>query len=296
MATKSLAELKAAFGQQNNSTENTGFWNKFYPFFKMDIDQKAIVRFLPDQDENNTMAFLVENLYHKLTVNGREKTVACLKMFDEPCPCCELSRKYYGNKDEKMGLKFWHKRDYIGQVLVLESPFDYEIKEDENPVRLISLGPKIFKLIREAFASGDLDNIPCDFTNGYDFRIVKSKQGQWADYSMSRFLAKSTPIPEHLLGKVELYDLKQWRYKKIEREQMDAMIEADMTGAAMEADAEESVAGTPTPPIETVVNTPKAGVVASAAPPTAPSGAPAAAAPSAADILKRIRERNAAKG
>lgn len=292
----SLDQLKAAFSKQEAKSDNTGYWDKFYPFWKMELDQTALVRFLPDLDENNPMGFVVENLSHKLTVNGKERTVPCLKMYGESCPCCELSRKYYDEKDEKMGLKFWRRQDFIAQLLVLHSPFEYPHTDDDNPVRLVMLGPKIFKLIQAAFASGDLEDNPTDFVNGYDFRFTKSKQGQWADYTLSKFVPKQSPVPADLLDRMVLNNLADYRTRKIDRATMEAMIQADLNGASYEDKSENGKSSD--------VDTPKPGVNAedlvSSTKPTAAvvsktevNEAPAtdSSASKAEDILARIRNR-----
>lgn len=294
----SLEQLKQAFSKQEAKTENTGYWDKFYPFWKMELDQTALVRFLPDLDKDNPMGFVVENLSHKLTVNGKERTVPCLKMYGESCPCCERSRKYYDEKDEKMGLKFWRRQDFIAQLLVLHSPFEYPHTDDDNPVRMVMLGPKIFKLIQAAFASGDLEENPTDFVNGYDFRFTKSKQGQWADYTLSKFVPKQSAVPQELLDRMELNNLADYRTRRIDRATMEAMIEADLNGASY-----EDKSGDGSTPAS--VATPKAGVNAedlvSSTKPTAAvvSETPAAEASPAGDsssskaddILARIRNR-----
>ena len=287
-----LEQLKAAFSKQEAKSDNTGYWDKFYPFWKMELDQTALVRFLPDQDENNPMGFVVENLSHKLNINGRERTVPCLKMYGESCPCCELSRKYYNEKDEKMGLKFWRRQDFIAQLLVLNSPFDYPHTDEDNPVRLVMLGPKIFKLIQAAFASGDLEHNPTDFVKGYDFRFTKSKQGQWADYTLSKFVPKPSPVPADLLERMELNNLSDYRTRKIDRATMEAMIQADLSGSSFEEKSEDSEASS--------VVTPKAGVNAeelvSSTKPTASvvsetKPASESSSAKAEDILARIRNR-----
>jgi hypothetical protein len=144
-----INQLRAAFSKNSEKTGegNSGFWDKFYPFFKMDFDQVGLFRFLPDLDDNNPLGFIVENKYHELNINGQKKKIACLKMYGESCPCCEHSQKYYNEGNEKMGKVFWRKLDYIAQGIVVNSPFEYPIKADENPVRLISLGIKIYKRI-----------------------------------------------------------------------------------------------------------------------------------------------------
>jgi hypothetical protein len=229
-----FAKLKAAFGKRSEgggSTENNGFWDKFYPFFKMAFDDVAVFRFLPDLDEENPLGFVVENKYHELTINGKKKRVACLTMYGKRCPCCEASQKYYNELgDEKLGKLFWRKIDFVAQGLVISSPFEYEMKPEDNPVRLISLGPKLFKKIESSVLSGDFDVSPTDLVDGYDFRITKSRQGEYAAYDNSEFARRSTPVADATLAKMKLYNLNDFRYGEIPEAQMEAMIEAVLTG------------------------------------------------------------------
>ena len=84
--------------------------------------------------------------------------------------------------------------------------------------------------------------MPYDMINGYNFRINKTKQGEYADYTTSDFARKSTGIPPDLLERIELYDLKNFRYGTIEREQMEAMIEAFLTGRSYEDEKNAALA------------------------------------------------------
>lgn len=226
-----IAQLRQAFSKKSETqNENSGFWDKFYPFYKMELDQTARFRFLPDRDEENPLGFIVENKYHELTINGKKKRLACAKMYGETCPCCELSTKHYNEGDTAMGKTFWRKIDYIAQGVIISSPFDYPVKDDENPVRMISIGPKLYKVIEAKIVKGDMDVLPTDPINGYDFMINKTKQGEYADYTTSDFARRSTPVSEELMARIDLFDLKNYRYAKIEREQMETMIEAFLTG------------------------------------------------------------------
>ena len=239
-----IAALRAAFAKKESEgggEGNSGFWDKFYPFYKMDFDSTVEFRFLPDLDEENPLGFIVENKYHELVINGKKKRIACLKMYGESCPCCEQSQKYYNDNDIDLGKKFWRKIDYVAQGLIIQTPFEYPIKAEENPVRLISVGPKLYKVIEAKIVKGDLDEMPYDMVNGYNFKIYKTHQGEYADYSTSDFARKSTSIPDNLLANLEIYDLKNFRYAKIEREQMEAIIEAFLTGRSYEE--EKTAAG-----------------------------------------------------
>lgn len=295
-----LEQLKAAFAKKSTGSEgNTGFWDKFYPFYKMDTDAIAEWRFLPDLNEDNPLGFMVENKYHELIINGQKKRIACLKMYGEACPCCELSQKNYNEGDTATGKKYWRKIDYIGQGLVVSSPIEYPIKADENPVRMISIGPKLYKKIEAGIVTGDLDAMPYDLAEGYNFRIIKSKQGEYASYDNSEFRRKSSPVPEDQLARIELYDLSKFRYGKIEREAMEAMIEAELTGRTYEDSKggnSTSAASTGNAALDQKIESPKSTVSAeSTSEASTPAATQAGDKPqlSAQDILARLRNRNA---
>lgn len=296
-----INQLRAAFSKKSEgqSEGNTGFWDKFFPFYKMDFDQVTTFRFLPDLNDDNPLGFIVENKYHELMINGKKKRIACLKMYGEACPCCEMSQKYYNEGDQAMGKSFWRKIDYIAQGVIINVPFEYPVKDDENPVRLVSLSTKLYQKVEKAIVSGDLDEMPYDMQNGYDFRIEKSRQGEYADYTNSSFARRSTPVPANLLERIELYDLSKYRYGKIEREQMEAMIEAFLTGKDYDDGKGGSSTQTTQERVDAGASKPmqSADQVLSAATNTAPAAtAPAADAGgekklSPAEILAKLKAR-----
>ena len=302
-----INQLRAAFSkksEEGGGGENAGIWDKFYPFYKMDFDQTSIFRFLPDADESNPLGFIVENKYHELMINGKKKRIACLKMYGEDCPCCDLSTKHYNSGDTAMGKTFWRKIDYIAQGLVVSSAFDFPVNLDENPVRMISIGPKLYKTIEAKIVKGDMDEMPYDMVSGYDFRINKTRQGEYADYSTSDFARKSTPIQDQFLQNLSLYELNKFRYAKIEREQMEAMIQAFLTGKSYGEQGDQSsgdqstgntnldsslTADKPVQNADTVVNTMKADT------PTEPAVAASGAKLTPQEILARLKA-NQSKG
>ena len=302
-----INQLRAAFVKKSSEggEGNAGFWDKFFPFYKIDFDQTVEFRFLPDLDDENPLGFIVENKYHELVINGQKKRIACLKMYGESCPCCEHSQKYYNDGDERLGKAFWRKIDYIAQGLVISCPpnVPHEVKEGENPVRLVSVGPKLYKKVENSIVKGDMDEMPYDMENGYDFRIVKTKQGDYADYSTSDFKRKSTPVAEQYLAHLEMYDLKKYRYGKIERDQMETMIEAFLTGRSYE---EEKKGDAPAAPAQSTgnatldqsINSPKPtqsaeSVVSAAAAATVPA---AGGKLSPQEILAKLKARQQAAG
>ena len=319
----SLQQLREAFQKNQKSSsggETPRRWKLFYPFFKIDFEQRAVFRFLPDNDETNPLAFLVENMTHRLVVNGKQRVVPCLKMYGKKCPCCEMSARYYNEKNETMGLKYYRKLEYIGQGLVNDSPIEWE---DENgnkvksshdilaaggqPVRLISIGPKIYKLIQNAFLSEDseLENAPYELLGGHDFRLRKTKQGEYADYSMSSFSTKPTDVDAEFIDSLVLMNLAEYREPEISVEEMESLLNADLTGSAYNADGETpsnsagaAAASKPSQPAAESNDNPlgaDAKPAKTSKPAAAEASAPAAEDANAkrAALLERIRNRQA---
>lgn len=286
---RSLAELQAAFKSKASTGTSNQNWKLFYPFWKMQEGQTAVIRFLPDVDEDNELSFLVENHSHELVINGEKKTVPCLSMYGEACPICELSRKCYDEKNEEQGKKYYRKKSFIGQVIVMESPIEMDATK---LVKLIDFGPKIYKQIQDGFQSGDLENIPCEFKGGYNFRIKKTKSGQYADYGTSNFAPKQSDLEDEVIAQIELYNLKDYRTAHMPRETIDAMLLAEQTGSSYTADA-------PAPSQAPAAKAAPAQAPAPAATPATPAASVSAEgeqpANPAGDILAQIRARAAAK-
>lgn len=276
MTKKSLADLAAAFASKTTGGSSDNTWRLFFSFWKAPMDSTSVVRFLPDQDEDNPLGFLVENLTHTLVVNGKKETVACLKMYGEECPICALSQKYYDEKDpehnEALGKKYYRKKSYIGQVLVIETPVEHDA---EQPVKLIEFGPAVFKTIQSAFQSGDLENPPYELKGGYNFRIKKTKSGEYASYTTSSFSPKMTDVGDDVLESITLFDLKNYRSPKVGREQLEAMLLADQTGAAVSSDDESDAPAKPTPTAKPAAAKAAVKETADEAPAAAPVNAPA---------------------
>lgn len=284
MSTKrNLDALKSAFSQKASGTGDQS-WKLFYPFWKMPDDTVAVIRFLPDLDEENNLGFLVENLQHELTINGEKKKVPCLAMHGENCPICDLSRKYYDEENPEMGKKYYRKKSYIGQVLVIESPIEHD---QAQLVKLIDFGPAVFKQIQSAFQSGDLEEAPFEMKGGYNFRIKKTKSGQYASYTTSSFAPKQTDVDDDIIEQLQLFDLKEYRTKYVDRATIEAMLIADQTGRAF-SEADESSEDAPAPaaaPVAKAVAKP----VAKAEPePVAETAAPAK---STSSVLQQLRDR-----
>jgi hypothetical protein len=203
----------------------------------MPAGSKVVLRFLPDLNENNPRGFMVEKVVHQLTINGQVKKIPCLSMYDEPCPICALSQKYYKEKDEINGKKYWKNRQYLAQALIIEDPLPADEttgEKHEGKVRMIALGFQIFKIIKAAFSDDELDGVPYDIESGHDF-IIRKTDGKYADYTTgTKFSNRSRPLTDAEIEVAEenMVDLATLLPKNPGAAVVEAMLNAERTGVA----------------------------------------------------------------
>lgn len=248
-----LEQLKAQF-KKNDQREGGGSRpNNYYPFWDMKVGEQAVVRFLPDKNPENPLGFMVEKLMHTLTINGENKSVPCLKMYGEDCPVCKVSGAFYKDegKGSPNGKKYWRKKQHIAQALIIEDPLapNQETGEThEGKVRFLALGYQLFEVIKSAFESGDLDDVPFSFDGGYNFVIKKTQQGEYSTYAISsRFKAKPTPLSAEIVEYVQdnMVDLHTLLPAHPGTEKVESMLEAALTGAEYNASKDGDHSETP---------------------------------------------------
>jgi len=229
-----LEALRRAFAPQ---TQRAGSGN-YYPFFLMKDDEQATIRFLPDNNPENPRLFLVEKLDHRLEINGETKTTPCLSQYGEECPICTVAQRYYKQEgdDSVNGRKYYKKRKYIGQILVVEDPLPVKEGEESNvgKVMYITLGFQIYNVMKQQVDRGFIDALPYDYKNGYDFIIVKSSQGsQYSTYAVgSTFARKARTLDAETIAMVEenIVDLSTLIPANPGVEKTESLLNAALTG------------------------------------------------------------------
>ena len=184
----SLAEIRAKLASMENnkgsSQSSTGGDNAIFPHWNIDEGTSCTLRFLPDEDPNNTF-FWVERQMIRLSFPGVKGgdakpvtvQVPCNEMYGETCPVLTEVRPWFKDASlEDMGRKYWKKRSYIFQGFVTENPLNETAPE--NPIRRFVISPQIFNIIKSALMDPDMENIPTDYVNGTDFRVTKTTKGQ----------------------------------------------------------------------------------------------------------------------
>jgi hypothetical protein len=334
-----LAEIRAKLLSQQTKTETrTSGDNATYPFWNTPENQSSVIRFLPDGDPENVY-FWVERLQIRLPFQGvkgdsdREVIVSvpCMEMFGETCPILAETRPWWKDPSlEQLARRYWKKKTYIFQGFVVHSAFE-EKDPPENPIRRFTITKPIFEIIKSSLMNPEMEDLPIDYINGRDFKLTKTTQGQFANYSTSNWSFKTrslSPDEQTALNKYSLFNLKEYLGKKPTPEEVaiiKEMFQASVEDQAYDPErwgayfkpfglniaTEQRTPATVVPinrapvtsfpkdfvkpgndPDEMVDLAPDvAKAEATFAPPWAPEGVDSAT-PSAADVMARLQARN----
>lgn len=242
-------KLKAA--ELRGAGENKVGDKSVYPFWNLKEGTEAVIRFLPDANQDNTF-FWVERQIIKLPFAGIKNDpesklvtvqVPCNEMFGGTCPILTDVRPWFKSPDlEEMGRKYWKKRSYIFQGFVVSDGLDEE-EPPENPIRRFVLSPQVYQLVRSALVDPELEELPTDYVHGVDFRIKKTSKGGYADYATSSWSRRERPLNEVELAAIAQYglfnltDFLPKRPSDVELKVMHEMFEASVNGLPYDAEA-----------------------------------------------------------
>lgn len=256
MSNNRLAKLrellkKEKTGKGNN---NGGGRKDFYPFWLMPADKKAVVRILPDLNPENPKLFYVDKLEHRISINGKDRTIPCPKSHDETnkCPICELSAQYYKaeGKGSKNGKYYYRNRTSMVRLLVLNDPLpaDDSGETAEGKVLNSQFSYQLMEKIKAQLSSDELDDDldVFDLDRGLNFNIIKSlKPGtEYADYGIaSEFSRKITAIPAEYRDNVELIDLSTLLPENPGYDAVKRLLDAHLNGTDEGGDSEDGDSG-----------------------------------------------------
>ena len=242
-----LADIRARLAAQEhkpaNNNQQTG--GLTYPHWKIDEGSQAILRFLPDANQDNPF-FWVERAMIRLPFAGikggdpKETVVQvpCVEMYGETevCPILSEVRPWFKDKSlEDMGRKYWKKRTFVFQGFVHQDPINEEEKP-ENPIRKFMISPQIFTIIKSSLMDPEMEDLPTDYNNGLDLRVTKTSKGGYADYSTSTWSRKETALTEeerHAVESFGLNDLSSFlppKPNEVELKIIHEMFEASVDG------------------------------------------------------------------
>jgi hypothetical protein len=197
---------KKLLEKEPKNFSNSAAAKENYPFWNIPEGSTATVRFLPDGDDNNTF-FWVEKQVIRLNFDGIKGgdnkevyvEVPCVEMWDGmTCPVLSEVRPWFSKPElEATARKYWKKRSYIFQGFIVNDPIGEE--KPENPIRKFVINKSIYELVKAALVNTEIENNPTDYIAGRDFKITKTKRGQYADYSTSSWSMKVRALSEQEL-------------------------------------------------------------------------------------------------
>jgi hypothetical protein len=252
MANLNMNDIRAKLLAKENKAQggNKSFGdNAMYPFWNVPEGSQAVIRFLPDGDPSNDF-FWVERLVINLPFQGVvggdmtkevKVTVPCMEMYGETCPILSETRAWWKDPElAEVARVYWKKKSYIFQGFVVNSPFNEE-RAPENPIRRFAINPSIFEIIKSSLMNTEIEDLPTDYELGRDFKLIKTKKGEYANYSTSQWSMKTRALNADELQAVEthgLFTLKDFLPKKPTAEEVaiiKEMFKASVDGEAYDA-------------------------------------------------------------
>jgi hypothetical protein len=162
--------------------------------------------------------------------------VPCMEMWNESCPVHTEIRPWFKDPNlEDLARKYWKKRSYIFQGFVTDNG-GLDEEAPENPIRRFVISPAIYKLISSALMDPDFPELPTDYEQGTDFKIAKTKKGQYANYDTSAWARRERGLNQEERDAVAtygLFNLSDFLPKKPNAEEVNAiaeMFEASVDG------------------------------------------------------------------
>lgn len=195
----------------------------YYAFWKMNVGQHAILRFLPDKNENNIYPW-AEKLYYQWKFPDPDKAgeelkvrLPCRETWDgkKTCDVANELRALFNTKDpadDKLARSYWFKRSFLYQGFVRKNPLS-EQDVPENPIRLYAINKQIHGRIRDTLLETDpaLAKFkhagPDDYVNGRDFVVKKTQGPMYVDWGPSDWANDISPLTDDEMAAIEKYGL-----------------------------------------------------------------------------------------
>lgn len=243
-----LAEIRAKLLSQQQKNDNISRDNSIYPFWNIPDNSSALIRFLPDGNPDNTY-FWVERQMIKLPFSGMDNDlqkqvtvqVPCMEMFNKTCPILTETRPWFKDPDlESTARKYWKKRSYVFQGFVVDDPLN-EKDKPENPIRRFIINTSIYGIISSILLDPEIEDLPIDYMSGRDFRLSKTRKGQYADYVTSKWSMKTRSLSNEEIEAIEnygLFDLSQFTPKEPTQEEVEII--AEMFRASVDGEPYDS--------------------------------------------------------
>lgn len=325
---KLLEGQKKSGGDENKP--RTGGDNASYPFWNIPVGSSATLRFLPDGDQDNPFFWQkreIIKLPFEGSVGGEYATnkrvtvnVPCIDMFGQSCPIIAHIRPWWKDDEKKdLARTYYKKKSYLFQGFVVNDGVG-ETEVPENPIRRFVINPSLYEIIEKSLMDPEMEDAPTDYVNGCDFKIQKTQKGEYANYQTSQWSRRARSLTETELAAIEtnkLFVLKNFLGRVPDADEVaaiTAMFHDSLDGKPFDNDSyghyfraysdrnsgdADAVSSAPArAPAQASVQqaaAPAAREYVEESAPVTPAAAPAVSGStaSAADIMEKIRNRQA---
>ncbi len=215
---KSLEEIRKKLQELNNRRgPRSGGDKTLYRHWDIPTGTSAIVRLLPDKNEDNTFFWSERQLFKFAFpgIKGQDEKkpivvqVPCVEMWDgkNTCPVLNEVRPWWRDESLKaLASQYWVKRSYFMQGFIVQDPMN-ETEPPENPIRKFSFKSQIYTIIQAALMDPEMKNSPVNYVNGRNFVIAKTSKGGYADYTTSKWSMNESALTPDQAAAIEEYGL-----------------------------------------------------------------------------------------
>ncbi len=246
---------------EDHNREGNNHGGDFYPFWVMDFNTRVEVRFLLDKNEENPNGWFVEKKEHRLSINGKNEKIPCMRMFGEKCPICELSEHYYNASKEyakgtsehddltAKGKYYYRDLRRLTTAFIRIDPIKDSKNNDDstNTIKVIQFNWSLFNMIQSKVNAMiiDYEQDPFSIHNGYDFFITKTSKSidgkLVGDYTTSDFSRQSSAISDDIFDKSTLLDLSSFLPSNPGSDKISRMLESHLSGLDYSDDANNDI-------------------------------------------------------
>lgn len=272
-----LAANKEAEASQNHQSFSAVNGDLF-PFTSLNKEagEEVVVRFTPDPDEANDnfwrmlscrrLPFVEYQQPDGTTMSPKDRFTVQVPAFNvnkNESTLYDLKQDYlFNSKDDPIKPEYdviynraqADKSDSIAQKQATDYKrqlsyfmYGYVLEADKHPEWVgkfyrFNCKPQVFKKIKEGVDDPEMEHNPHNLFCGTNFKIKVGMNGQYPDYSLSKYLRKESELPENLIADLQTRDLKELKeyiYKKPTAEELTLIrliFEASINGMPFKAE------------------------------------------------------------
>jgi hypothetical protein len=176
---------------RGDAPANTDFLEKY---LQLSVGPNDI-RILPGADEQER--FFAETKIHRIPQGNSVRNVHCLKTHNKPCPLCDAYFAIW-KMHNSLNLAKGQRSKFSEMAMKIKpQPRFYmnALSRKTDEIKILSVGKKLMdKIIADLLELDESGVFMLDPQDGHDFKIEKTMNGDYPDYSKSSVKLKGSPL------------------------------------------------------------------------------------------------------